>query len=863
MQNKTTVFIFITFLMLISSLNFSQPQVNSLPKGVSIYQLDNGIEVLLIEKKSLPMIGINTVVKVGSAYESFATSGMSHMLEHLLFNGTTTMTQKELYDATDRIGGYNNANTGEYYTNFMMVVPTENIVEGMKIQAAMLFNSTLPEKKFEKEKGIVLEEIAKTLASSYEQEERNILSVIYKGHALSLPTLGTYETIKHMNRDDVNKFYKNFYVPNNMVISVIGNFDSKDMLKKLKEIYGKQKPGNVIYPNNTSLATGFNNPINSGNDNFVYHKFYKGKNLKMQLFFEFKNYPNLEFFDLLNLSLNKISDSLKEKLNIKFNKTVKDLSFDTKQFPVKSFVEVSLTLDDNSNLNQIKNYLLTLLAKTKPNIDAETVKAKSIKTRTQFLKNTEKPHMFGIYNASLLSEYGIETTLSHYSGAGYKTAAKALRDFHLKGNPIVIIQHPSKNKNTETITEKSIPKLFKGNSGSATIIAKQNKGSDLLAIHYLIKYKSAYESKYGKDAAKIWHAAFGNRMNSPEVQKESLKYGFTFTVNDNPWIPMDNIYLDPSFGYIRVEGLGDDISGAIDFLNNQMLKFVPTEEEYTKAKKSFMYSMMMGRHGNPAKDIFEKTLDDVLYKKNKYEVNKDVVTYENILKFGKYYFTPGNMIVSVVSSEAPEVINKKFIPFEKPAPDDAITGKGYTAEFKNITSPVKFDKKGNGEQAYLYFGYQKNIEQKELAALKALSLLLSDKIIFDIREKQGLAYRMSAGIEVLKNKAMFYINMGTRPENVDKLIPQFPKFFTSNFANEITKEKLQKTVNYYVGRKMMFRRLSSINQAYYLGTSYYFHNDIFYDEKFIEAFKNVTVKQVENVAEKYLHIVNPVQIVVR
>jgi predicted Zn-dependent peptidase len=862
MQNKIFRRLIFTLLFIALSFNYSFAGISQLQKGVSVYQLDNGIQVLLIEKKSLPMIGINTVVKVGSAYESFATSGMSHMLEHLLFNGTTTMTQKELYDATDRIGGYNNANTGEYYTNFMMVTPVENIVEGMKIQAAMLFDSVLPEEKFKKEKGIVLEEIAKSLASSYEQEERNINSVIFKGHALSLPTLGTYETIKYMDRDDVYKFYKNYYVPNNMIISVIGNFNTKDMLEKIKEIYGKQKPGNVKYPMNTTLATGFNKPENIETGNSVYHRFYGGKNLKMQIFFEITDAPNMEFFELLNSSLASKSDSLKKELNTKFNDSVKDISFYTKEFPVKSFLEVSSVLKNNSNLNEIQDYLLSLLTKVKFNPANETVKSKSIKARTQFLKNTEKPHMFGIYNASLFAEYGIESILAHYSGEGYKLAAEKIRKFGLNGNPVTIIQHPQLNEMRDVVEKKTQPELFVQTNGKPTIIAKENKGSNLLAIHYLVKYKSAYESKYGKDAAKIWHAAFGNRMKSPEVQKESMKFGFSFTVNDNPWIPMDNIYLDPSFGYIRVEALGDDIPAAIDFLNKQMLNFIPTKEEFEKAKSSFM-PMMMGRHGNPAKDIFRKELEKVLYEAPKYPENKNIITYENILEFGKYYFTPGNMIISVISSAKPDDVKKYFSYFKKEMLPDAITGSGYKQTFKQITKPYSFEEKGNGEQAYLYFGFQKDVKEDEHPALKALSLLLADKIIFDIREKQGMAYRMSAGVDVKENKAMFYINMATRPENVDKLIPQFPKFFTPRFVKEITKAELEKTVNYYVGRKMMFRRLSSINQAYYLGNSYYFHNDIFYDEKFIEAFKNVTVEQVKNVAEKYLQVKNPVQIIVR
>ena len=209
MLRNRIIFIFLLIIFTFSSFNISGKQIESLPNGVSIYRLDNGMEVLLVENPALPMIGANVVVKVGSAYETFSTSGMSHMLEHLLFNGTTTRTQKQLYDETDQIGGYNNANTSEYYTNYMMVTPAEHFKKGMELQADMLFNSILPEEKFEKEKGIVLEEIAKSLGNANEQIERNLLSILYNGHALSLPTLGTYATIESMKRDEVWKFYKN------------------------------------------------------------------------------------------------------------------------------------------------------------------------------------------------------------------------------------------------------------------------------------------------------------------------------------------------------------------------------------------------------------------------------------------------------------------------------------------------------------------------------------------------------------------------------------------------------------------------------------------------------------------------------
>lgn len=856
--NKIRVLIFIFSLTSISLL-FAEKDKLSLPDGVSIFRLDNGIQVMLIEKSSLPMVGINTVVKVGSAYENFATSGMSHMLEHLLFNGTSTMTQKELYDSTDIIGGYNNANTAEYYTNFMMVTPAENIVDGMKLQAAMLFDSVIPEEKFEKEKGIVLEEIAKSLAKPNEQVERNLLSIIFEGHALSLPTLGTYSTIENMNRDDVYNFYKNYYVPNNMIISVIGNFNTGKMLNEIRDIYGKAKPSTVEYSQIVSLANGFNTFENK-NLNKVYHRFYNGENTQLQFFFEVEQPKHLELFDILEIVFEDNKEKLKNELTKLYGEEIKGVEFSQKNFPVKNFIEATLVLTDDSNIDTISNSFLDLLYKIKFQIPEETINNESVKARTRFLQNTEKPHMFGIYNAYLFAQYGVEQILSLYTGKDFFNAADELKSFSLNKNFVTIVQHPVKESKINAEKKEHKAEIFQGSSNKPAIIVKQNVDSDLLAIHYLIKNKAKLEHKYGKDAAKILHDAFGKRMETPELQKISAKYGFSFTVNDNPFIPMDNIYLSPEFGYIRVEGLANDVKSAIQFLNEQMLNFIPTEEEFNSANSKGMMPSMMG-HGNAAQKTFEAKLDAAIYEDEKYLTSKEPVTYEMLLEFGKEYFTPSNMIISVVSPQNANDVNSYFSNFVE-TNDNFDNSLGFEKGFKEIIKPEKIEIAGNGEQSYLYYGFQKNIEENEKAVLKVLSLLLSDEIVFDIREKQGMAYRMSAGIDVVKDKAMFKINMATRPENVEKLIPQFPKFFTADFTNKITSASVKRAVNMYLGR-MMFRRLSSINQAYYFGYSKYFYDDINHDSQNLVDLRKVTADEVKATAIKYLKVENPIEIIVK
>ncbi len=151
----------------------------------------------------------------------------------------------------------------------------------------------------------------------------------------------------------------------------------------------------------------------------------------------------------------------------------------------------------------------------------------------------------------------------------------------------------------------------------------------------------------------------GKEWKSQKCRRLSSKYGFTFTVNDNPYIPMDNIYLSPEFGYIRVEGLADDIDKAIKFLNTQMLSFVPTKEEFEEHKGKSSRPSMMG-HGNIAKELFDDKLNSILYEEDFIKKVKHELTYKDFLSFGKEYFSPSNMIISVVSPASKENIEKYF-----------------------------------------------------------------------------------------------------------------------------------------------------------------------------------------------------------
>jgi predicted Zn-dependent peptidase len=218
------------------------------------------------------------------------------------------------------------------------------------------------------------------------------------------------------------------------------------------------------------------------------------------------------------------------------------------------------------------------------------------------------------------------------------------------------------------------------------------------------------------------------------------------------------------------------------------------------------------------------------------------------------------MVISVVSPLNPDSINTVFDPLGfTPITDEPAV---LTRTFFMPAKPVTVEKQGGGERSYAFWGFITQVEPKDAPVLQALSLILSEDIIFDIREKQGMAYTISAGVEVIKDKALFFISQGTRPQNIEKLVPQYPKFFRPAAVDSLTQEKLEKSISMYLGR-MMFRRLSSINQAFYLGNSVYLFNDYNYDKKFLDQLKSVKLVDVKMAAKKYMKVSNPLLLIIK
>ncbi len=200
------------------------------------FKLSNGLRVVTEIIPTAKSISVGVWIETGSRNENKLNNGISHFIEHMMFKGTEKRTALELAENIENVGGQMNAFTGRESTCYYIKALDEHLELTLDILSDMLFNSVFSQEEIEKEKGVVLEEINMT-----EDSPEDVLSdlhstAIWGEDSISLPILGTVETVKSFTRADLIEYISSYYIPENSVISICGNFQ-EDELKFLLEKY--------------------------------------------------------------------------------------------------------------------------------------------------------------------------------------------------------------------------------------------------------------------------------------------------------------------------------------------------------------------------------------------------------------------------------------------------------------------------------------------------------------------------------------------------------------------------------------------------------------------------------------------------
>lgn len=203
------------------------------------FVLENGLKVFLYERHNLPLVHIVAAVNAGSKDETDETNGLVHLLEHyILFRGTEARSGSDIAGDIRRHGAYFNAHTGQDLAIFEISLPAESADFGLTNQKEILFSLKVDDLELASEKDVILEELSQIRDDPFRYASALCYQKLFAGHPYGRPVFGKAEAVKALTAEQVNRFYRTYFVPGNMALAVVGDFNLKDMEAKARAVFG-------------------------------------------------------------------------------------------------------------------------------------------------------------------------------------------------------------------------------------------------------------------------------------------------------------------------------------------------------------------------------------------------------------------------------------------------------------------------------------------------------------------------------------------------------------------------------------------------------------------------------------------------
>jgi zinc protease len=204
--------------------------------------LANGLRVIVKEDRRAPTVVHMVWYRAGAMDEKDGTSGVAHVLEHMMFKGTKTLKSGEFNKRVAEAGGRDNAFTSLDYTAYFQIVPKGALPEMMQLEADRMANLILSPEEFAAEIQVVMEE--RRLRTEDNPEARvyeGLKAAAFMAHPYRRPIIGWMDDLKSMTWQDARDWYHDWYAPNNAYVVVAGDVDHREVFKLAEQTYGKHK----------------------------------------------------------------------------------------------------------------------------------------------------------------------------------------------------------------------------------------------------------------------------------------------------------------------------------------------------------------------------------------------------------------------------------------------------------------------------------------------------------------------------------------------------------------------------------------------------------------------------------------------
>ncbi|KPK41536.1 MAG: hypothetical protein AMJ78_05220 [Omnitrophica WOR_2 bacterium SM23_29] len=852
------IFYFLIFLLLIASIAFvfNKPAPNLLedeqdPQKVI---LNNGLAVITKSSHKIPLVAIRLIIKTGSATEgNFAGWGISHFVEHMIFKGTPTYTVGEIEKRIKSYSGEINASTSHDITEYHLIVKSEYLNEALELLSDCITNPAFDEVEFEKERQVILNEIKMNRDEPLRRASMLLWENAYLSHSYKYPVIGYEELFRRIKRQDLIGYHKANYVPNNMVLSIVGDIEYNLALKYVEETFGK-------LPRQTDIrAIPLEEPLQLSTRD-IEEKVSDLKLSHLLLAFHSTRLADKDLYalDLLAAVLGQGESSRLYQRLVRGKRLAYSVSAYNYTPKDPGLFLIRLTLDDKNMekaLSEVLKELNEIKARSVSRVELNKVKRATLSAYFYKRESIEVQACDYAVNYALTGDHNFSKR--YIEGLNSVTAAcvSKVANNYLKLNNLTIARLTPKKE--ADISAKPIPKKGKEFNikkitlpNKATLLMYEDHSAPIVSMHILFMGGLRVEDENINGISYLTSNMLlqGTKSHSAEwISKEAESRG----------IILSSFSGNNSFG-ISLKCLRDEFDFSMRLLADILSNSTFPEDEI-KIMKEIQLAQVRARKD----DIFAVASDRLLqtiFKSHPYRMNHlgtkgsiDNLRREDIIRFYRRFAVPDNMVIVLfgdVDAEGMQAgVSKTFNSFRGRA-----TEKIRVLKEPEQESPRRSFGQMQKEQAVLMIGYPgtdvRNPDKYTLEIINSIFSREGGRIYMEIREKFGLSYVLGSFSALGIDPGYFVFYVATTDENIETVKKLLLRQINLLKAEGPTEEELNLAKADLIGSYFRELEVNSVigfkvglDELYGLGYEAVF--------KYPEAIESITPTDVMRVANKY------------
>lgn len=831
----------------------------SYAQNVSTYKLDNGQTVVIEQVKNNPIVTIDTWIRTGSINEDDSNSGISHFLEHLFFKGTETHPTGDFDKILESKGAVTNAATSKDFTHYYITISSKYFDKALELHADMLLHPQIPRKEMEKERKVVLEEIAKDANSPANICYENLNNLLYATHPYKRKVIGSAKVVENVSREEILNYYKQHYAPSNMTTVIVGDVDPQHALAEIKKDFNKpyQKVSNNKYKKEKMLSSQKRNtsymPTQTG---------------YMMIGFRDANISSNDTYalDVLATILgdgrsSRLYQSLKEQKQLvnsisAGNSTMKDDGI----FIINSnFLPL--------NAQKVENAIFTEINKIKEFGVSDTdlkIAKKVIETDTYYSRESVSniaQELGYVITLTGNSEY-YNSYLNKINKVTANDVKRVANKYLTKNNSAISIILPERKNDiaiTEVKTNHSATLISSNDTiskykldNNATMLISDNNYNDIVAISIKIKGGNFLEPKRGTSTL------FADLLMKGTEKYSAIELAKALEENGI------NISLTPSADTfnISVQTTKNQVETALtlldDILNNSTFDDIEIEKDRTlvlnkirQSKDNPLNLAIDGYKSQIYKDSVYSNSYTLMEKSIPQVTRNDIKAYQNLI------LNPENVVISVNGNVNKDLLINNF-------GNMFVNKNQHKFEYKNFSIPKintysqKIQKINNQQTAWVILGWQTDgiSNTKDYATLEVINTILgsgmSSRLFRSIREQEGLAYQVGTSYKQNILAGAFNVYVGTNPNSLEKakgkMLNEINKLKTQFVSDKELKEAKDRLLGEFViALETNSAKASTLGWFETSGRGYEFI------DKYSNIINSVTVSDIVEVANKYFN----------